>query len=424
MCFAQSVKPLRNDDIGKMVAAGLSDDTIAMAIHSRTCEFDTSVSALIDLKKAGVSQRIMQLMVATLTAPPKLTAVPANTPALARTELPATDSSQPQPSFIEANGWAHRDAVSSLAVTPDGRFVVSGSRDKTIKVWSWPEGRLVKTLEGHSGHVTGLAISQDGAFLYSSSMDKTVRVWSLPDGAPQKTIGPLPAVIFSLSISPDGKMLAGGAKDGHVTIWALPDGAISKTIETHGEVANVSFSPDGNLLAYNILRSLGRQIRGRNQIKVVDTKTWAEKQTLEHTGSAWLKGNENVFAMKFVSPSTLVAGEATGATFVWSVETGGVVGGWKPDFTTRRLSETTGDAPVWSVAVSPGWGRLAACSDYGVNVLDGSGRSEALIPQANCSSLALPNGETLLIGDFFGHIQVWSGGSKGFLVDRELKKNK
>jgi hypothetical protein len=107
------------------------------------------------------------------------------------------------------------------------------------------------------------------------------------------------------------------------------------------------------------------------------------------------------------------------------VETGEVVGGWKPDLIlTPRLSGAMGDAPVWSVAVAPGRGRIAACSDYGVQVLDGSGRQEALIPQANCSSLAFPDSQRLLIGDFFGHIQVWEGSSKGFLVDHELKRNK
>ena len=63
-----TTKTLKNDDIEQMVAGGLSDDTIAMSINSRPCEFDTSVTALIDLRKAGVSQRIMQLMLPTPAA--------------------------------------------------------------------------------------------------------------------------------------------------------------------------------------------------------------------------------------------------------------------------------------------------------------------------------------------------------------------
>ena len=77
ICLAQEAKPLKNADIKQMVAAGIGDDTIVVVIRSRRCEFDTSVDALIDLKNANVSQRIIGLMLAgPQPGPAKSEAVP------------------------------------------------------------------------------------------------------------------------------------------------------------------------------------------------------------------------------------------------------------------------------------------------------------------------------------------------------------
>jgi WD40 repeat protein len=77
--------------------------------------------------------------------------------------------------------YAHDDNIHTLAVSPDGTQLFSGSVDKTVKIWSLPEGALVKTLTGHSDHVSSLAVSPDGTRLFSGSGDKTVKIWSLPE---------------------------------------------------------------------------------------------------------------------------------------------------------------------------------------------------------------------------------------------------
>jgi WD40 repeat protein len=78
---------------------------------------------------------------------------------------------------------AHSQGVLALAVSPDGALLASGSSDKTIKLWSLPEGKLLRTLEGHAGWVESLAVSPDGALLASGDLGGTIKLWSLPEGA-------------------------------------------------------------------------------------------------------------------------------------------------------------------------------------------------------------------------------------------------
>jgi WD40 repeat protein len=63
----------------------------------------------------------------------------------------------------------HTGGVNAVAVSPDGRFIVSGSEDRTVKVWELESGRLLRSLEGHTGGVRAVAVSPDGRFIVSGS---------------------------------------------------------------------------------------------------------------------------------------------------------------------------------------------------------------------------------------------------------------
>ena len=120
---------------------------------------------------------------------------------------------------------AHLDTVHSLAISPDGKVLASGSGDDTIKLWSLPGGQLATTLTGHTNSVFSLAISPDGKMLASGSGDKTIRLWSLPGGQLVATLVGHAGVVSSLAISPDGKVLASGSGDKTIKLWSLVEGA-------------------------------------------------------------------------------------------------------------------------------------------------------------------------------------------------------
>jgi WD40 repeat protein len=70
----------------------------------------------------------------------------------------------------------------SVAVTPDGQYVVSGSRDKTVRLWELATGKEVRRFTGHEDAVLSVAVTPDGQYVVSGSSDKTVRLWELATG--------------------------------------------------------------------------------------------------------------------------------------------------------------------------------------------------------------------------------------------------
>ncbi len=82
----------------------------------------------------------------------------------------------------------HTKWVWSVAVTPDGSKIVSGSSDFTIKIWSLYDGGLIRTLNGHTGTVQSVAVSPDGSKIASGSLDYTIKIWNPSDGALIRTL--------------------------------------------------------------------------------------------------------------------------------------------------------------------------------------------------------------------------------------------
>src|SRR5262249_27687242 len=135
------------------------------------------------------------------------------------------------------------DPVTSLALSPDGKRVASGSWDKTVKLWDVSSGKLIRTFKGAPQQVESVAFSPDGVRLVAASrwMGSSVglHVWDAASGRLIQTLKDDGArwVVFS----PDGRMFAtaGGAA---VKLWDAATGRVLRTLRTEWADA-VAFSP-------------------------------------------------------------------------------------------------------------------------------------------------------------------------------------
>lgn len=167
---------------------------------------------------------------------------------------PEPQPSVEEPNFSLANTLAgHSNSVWSVAITPDGQILTSGSEDKTIKIWSLGDGKLLRTLAGHADTVRAIAISSDGQTLVSGSSDKTIKIWRLDTGKLLRTLSGHADSVWSIAISPDGQSLASASGD-KIEIWNLNNGKLLSTLSGHtSRVISIAISRDGQTLASSSL---------------------------------------------------------------------------------------------------------------------------------------------------------------------------
>ncbi|MBX7173957.1 MAG: TIR domain-containing protein, partial [Pyrinomonadaceae bacterium] len=129
----------------------------------------------------------------------------------------------------------HQKAINSDTVSSDGKFIVSGSSDETMRIWDLATGQCLKTLVGHSDSVLAVAVSSDGKFIVSGSSDETVRIWDLATGQCLKTLVGHSDSVWGVAVSSDGKFIVSGSSDETVRIWDLATGQCLKTLVGHSD---------------------------------------------------------------------------------------------------------------------------------------------------------------------------------------------
>jgi uncharacterized protein (TIGR03067 family) len=209
----------------------------------------------------------------------------------------------------------HTGPVRTVAFSPDGRLVLSGSGfpegDKTLRLWEAASGKEIRRFQGHTDQVLSAVFSPDGRRALSSSNDRTVRLWDVATGKEMLILRGHEGPIFSVAFSPDGGSALSGGFDRTVRLWDLGTGKEVRKFEGHeGWVGAVAFSPDGR-------RAVSGSTDGT--VRLWDVATGKQLRSYQDTprGISWSvawspDGHQVVFS--------------DGATLVlWDVETGKVV---------------------------------------------------------------------------------------------------
>ncbi|KAG8723709.1 hypothetical protein FRC09_002099 [Ceratobasidium sp. 395] len=210
----------------------------------------------------------------------------------------------------------HTELVSSVAYSPDGAYIASGSGDKTIRIWDARTGKPVgQPLTGHTNYVLSVAYSPDGAYIASGSGGKTIRIWDARTGEPVgQPLTDHTSSVWSVAYSPDGAYIASGSDDNTIRIWDARTGKpVGQPLTGHTDpVYSVAYSPDG---AYIASGSLDETIR-----------IW-DARTGEPVGQPLTGHTDPVYSVAYSPDGAYIAsGSADDTIRIWDARTGKPVG--------------------------------------------------------------------------------------------------
>ena len=175
-----------------------------------------------------------------------------------------------RPELFLQTGHVH--SVNAVALSPDGRYALSGSRDFTLVLWELASGKQIRQFKGHASLVKAVAFTPDGRHAVSGSYDKTIKIWDIETGKEVRTLTGHTDIVNAMVVSPDGRLVVSASGDRTVRLWDVASGKEVKTLSGHdGWVLSVAFSADGHLVASGDVK---------NQVKLWDVPSGREVQSI------------------------------------------------------------------------------------------------------------------------------------------------
>ena len=274
--------------------------------------------------------------------------------------------------------------VHSLAFTPDGSRLVSGSSG-SLKVWDVESGELLATMLGHEHRVTRLTATNDR--LWSWSFDEVLKAWDLPDAEKHPAWFGHRYPVYCVGASPDGTRVATGSMDRRLIIWSAITGEVLCSLEDPAHrLTDLAWSPDGSRIA---------TASTDGEIRIWDHLLGELDQALRGHG-------DDVLAVSW-SPDgrTLFSGSKDGRVLAWAAQ--------------RDWSMTTVasyDGWVDCLAVSPDGGLFASGTKDGlVRVLPLGSESNPTVlsgHEGQVKQLAFsPDGSRLATASTDGTLRLW-----------------
>jgi WD40 repeat protein/serine/threonine protein kinase len=290
----------------------------------------------------------------------------------------------------------HQQRVRCIALSPDGRKLVTGDEGGIVKLWDAAGGReLAEIRPSGSSRIDSVAFSRDGKkFATGSHPDRALRLWDADTGQPLMTLQGHTAGIRAVEFSPDGRLIATGGGDGTVRLWDAHTGQARATLRgalprgaTYEIIHSVAFSPDGRLLAEGGLNS---------KVRIWHVATGRLLHTLTEP-RGW------ILSLAF-SPDSRHLAVSSGDKRVrlweaaWEAATDRLRASFKDDVTTITFSPDG----QWLAGDSDGWLKLWAVKE----ILEPSW----LAPPESYKLVSvafLQHGERLATGDEQGGMRLW-----------------
>lgn len=263
------------------------------------------------------------------------------------------------PNFVlERTFQGHTNWVTTVAFSANGQRLLTGSWDKSVKVWDVATGRALSTISSKGGGLQTSALSHDGRLIAAEDANNNIKIWNSATGDEIRTVkgdrSPWDkSWVYSIAFSPDDQLLAAALDNKTVQLWEVTSGSVVQTLMGSSRAfIYVAFSPDGRLLATgggpktidlwdvatgNLVRTLkghrqdiyavafspdGRRLASGSKdktLKLWDVASGRELQTLTgHQGF--------VTSLAFsVNGRWLASGSWDKTVKIWDVETGGEV---------------------------------------------------------------------------------------------------
>jgi serine/threonine protein kinase len=253
------------------------------------------------------------------------------------TQSPAVDLSM-------LYNWPIQFEIDRLLVAPNSAMVVAAGSDYALHLWTLSDGSMRPPLVGHAGKVNALSFSPDNRLLVSGSDDRTVRLWDIAANQLVQTLD-AQEVVTAVAISADAQTLASGSRDGTIRLWDLPTGALLRTIaasETaitalvYGTAPHQLISASGNRLSVWDVQtgSADRQFAGHTET-IVDLQVVDDNRLISVGGDRTLMWNlEREELMQVCSENTtspltvsmkdeqMIAVNASGSLRIWQHRAG------------------------------------------------------------------------------------------------------
>lgn len=279
----------------------------------------------------------------------------------------------------------HTGPISSVAFSPNGQQLLSGSHDNTLRLWDTTSGKLLRVFEGH-GKSASAKFSPDGRNVLSGSYDGTVALWDVASGKLLHSFSAHTQEVASAAFSPDGRQVLSGSFDGTLRLWDTESGELLRTMKVGAPIIAVAFSPDGQVVISGGLDNMLRAWKTENGKEI---------------GS--IAGHSDGVTSIAFSPDgkLLLSGGGDGKIRLWLIKQG------------QLLNTLEGDPDiVWSVAFLPdGRHAISGGEDKRVKIWDtatGKLLDSFVSHTSRVNAVAVsPKGTQVLSGGVDGTLRLW-----------------